>query len=49
MALAQYDVSALLDALRGSDGIELVCDLIRLVLQELVETEATSVVGAATT
>ena len=47
MALPQSDVSALLDALRAGDGIDLVRDLVRLVLQELVEAEATSVIGAA--
>jgi putative transposase len=46
MALPQSDVSALLDALRSGDGVDLVRDLVRLVLQELVEAEATSVIGA---
>jgi putative transposase len=46
MALDQSDVSELLAALRAGDGIDLVRDLVRLVLQELVEAEATSVIGA---
>ncbi len=47
MALSQSDVSELLDALRAGDGVDLVRDLVRLVLQELVETEASSVIGAS--
>lgn len=46
MALEQSDVSALLDALRTGDGADLVRDLIRLVLQKLIEAEAVSVIGA---
>jgi len=44
--LDQSDVSALLDALRAGDGIDLIGDLVRLVLQELVEPEATGAIGA---
>ncbi|MHB1712070.1 MAG: IS256 family transposase [Acidimicrobiales bacterium] len=47
MALPQSDVSTLLDALRSGDGVDLVRDLVRLVLQELVEAEASTVIGAA--
>ncbi len=46
MALDQSDVSALLDALRAGDGVDLIRDLVRFVLQELVETEACAVIGA---
>jgi putative transposase len=46
MALDQSDCSALLDALKSSDGVDLVRDAVRLVLQELVEAEATEVIGA---
>lgn len=46
MALSQSDVSELLAALRAGDGVDLIRDLVRLVLQELVETEASEVIGA---
>lgn len=46
MALSKSDVSELLDALRAGDGVDLVRDLVRLVLQELVEAEASNVIGA---
>jgi transposase-like protein len=47
MALDQSDLSELLAALRTGDGVDLVRDLLRLVLQELIEAEATQVIGAA--
>lgn len=46
MALDQSDVSALLAALKASDGADLVRDAVRLVLQDLIEAEATQVIGA---
>ncbi len=46
MALDQSDVSALLAALKSSDGADLVRDAVRLVLQDLIEAEATQVIGA---
>jgi len=46
MALDQSDLSAMLAALRAGDGIDLVRDLVRLVLQELIEAEATEAIGA---
>ena len=49
MALSGSALSELLDALRAGDGIDLVCDLFRLVCQELVEAEVTSVIGAVPT
>ncbi len=44
--LDQSDLSALLDALRAGDGVDLIRDLVRLVLQELVEAEAAGAIGA---
>jgi putative transposase len=44
--LDQSDVSALLDALRAGDGVDFIRDLVRLVLQELVEAEAAGTIGA---
>src|SRR4051794_39169754 len=46
MALEQSDLSALLDAFRAGDGVNLVRDAVRLVMQELIETEAREVIGA---
>lgn len=46
MALSQFDVSELLAALRAGDGLDLIRDLVRLVLQELVESEAAEAIGA---
>lgn len=46
MALDQSDLSELLAALRTGDSVDLVRDLVRLVVQELVEAEATQVIGA---
>ena len=45
--LDQSDVSALLDALRVGDGVDFIRDLVRLVLQELVEAEAAGAIGAS--
>ena len=47
MALEQSDLSALLEAFRAGDGVNLIRDAVRLVMQELIETEATEVIGAA--
>jgi putative transposase len=47
MALSQSVVSELLDAFRSGDGVDLVRDAVRLVMQELIETEATEHIGAA--
>jgi len=46
MALPQSDVSALLEPLRAGDGIDLVRDLVRLALQELMEAKTSSVTVA---
>ncbi len=37
----------LLDALRAGDGVNLIRDAVRLVMQELIELEATEAIGAA--
>ena len=47
MTLSQSAVSNLLDALRAGDGVDLVRESVRMVLQELIETEAAQVIGAA--
>jgi hypothetical protein len=47
MALPQSAVSELLDAFRAGNGVDLIRDAVRLVLQELVEIEATERIGAA--
>jgi putative transposase len=47
MALPESALSELLDAFRAGDGVDLVRDAVRLVLQELIELEATEVIGAA--
>jgi putative transposase len=46
MALSQSVVSGLLDAFRAGEGVDLVRDGVRLVLQELIELEATDEIGA---
>src|SRR3954464_6841150 len=46
MALSQSVLSELLDAFRAGEGVDLVRDAVRLVMQELIETEATEQIGA---
>ena len=46
MALDQSVLSELADALKSSDGIDLVREAVRLVLQELIESELSSAIGA---
>ena len=46
MTLPQSAVSDLLDALRAGDGVDLVRESVRMVLQELIETEAAQAIGA---
>jgi putative transposase len=46
MALSQSAVSELLEAFRAGDGVDLVRESVRVVLQELIETEAAQVIGA---
>lgn len=47
MALSQSAVSELLEALRTGDGVDLIRESVRMVMQELIEAEATEQVGAA--
>lgn len=47
MALSEFALSELLDAFRAGDGVDLVRDAVQMVLQELIELEATDVIGAA--
>ena len=42
MALDESALPELLDALRAGDGIDLIRDAVRLVMQELIELEADS-------
>jgi transposase-like protein len=46
MAVSQSVVSELLDAFRAGEGVDLIRDAVQLVLQELIETEATEQIGA---
>ena len=47
MALSQSAVSELLDAFRTGDGVDLIRESVRMVMQELIEAEATERIGAA--
>ena len=47
MALSQSALSELLDAFRAGDGVDLIRESVRVVLQELIEAEASEVIGAA--
>ena len=47
MALDESALPELLAALRAGDGVDLIRDAVRLVMQELIELEATEVIGAA--
>ncbi len=46
MALSQSVLSELLDAFRAGEGVDLIGDAVKLVMQELIETEATERIGA---
>src|SRR3954447_12471762 len=46
MALSQSAVSDLLEAFRTGDGVDLIRESVRMVMQELIETEATERIGA---
>jgi putative transposase len=46
MALDESALPELLDALRAGDGVDLIRDAVRLVMQELIELEAADVIGA---
>ena len=47
MALDESALPELLDALRAGDGVNLIRDAVRWVMQELIELEATEMIGAA--
>jgi putative transposase len=47
MALPQSAVSELLEAFRTGEGVDLIRESVRMVMQELIETEATEKIGAA--
>ena len=47
MALSDSVLSDLLDAFRAGEGVDLIRDAVQLVLQELIEVEATETIGAA--
>jgi putative transposase len=47
MTLSNSDLSGLLDALRVGEGVDLIREIARWVLQELIETEATEKIGAS--
>lgn len=47
MALSQSVVRELLDAFRAGEGVDLIRDSVQLVMQELMEVEATEKIGAA--
>jgi len=46
MALSESAVSELLEAFRAGDGVDLIRDAVTMVLQELIELEATDQIGA---
>src|SRR4051812_32725679 len=46
MALSQSAVSELLEAFRTGEGVDLVRESVRMVMQELIEAEATERIGA---
>ena len=46
MTVSQSALSELLEAFRAGDGADLVRDSVRVVLQELIELEATERIGA---
>ena len=46
MALDESALPELLAALRAGDGVDLIRDAVRLVMQELIELEATDHIGA---
>lgn len=46
MALSQSALSELLDAFRAGEGVDLIRESVRMVMQELIETEVTEQIGA---
>ena len=49
MALDDSALPEFLATLRTGDGVDLIRDTVRLVMQELIELEATEVIGAGPT
>src|SRR3954462_15404647 len=47
MALSQSAVSDRLEAFRTGEGVDLIRESVRMVMQELIEAEATEKIGAA--
>ena len=47
MALPQSALSELLEAFRTGEGVDLIRESVRMVMQELIEAEATQKIGAA--
>jgi putative transposase len=45
MALSQSVASELLEAFRAGEGVDLIRESVRLVMQELIETEASQKIG----
>lgn len=46
MALSESALSELLEALRSGDAVDLIRESVRMVMQELIEAEATEKIGA---
>ena len=46
MALSQSALSELLEVFRAGEGVDLIREAVRVALQELIEIEATEVIGA---
>ena len=46
MALSQSALSELLEAFRAGEGVDLIRESVRMVMQELIEAEATEQIGA---
>ena len=46
MTLDHSAVAELLEAFRSADGVDLVRESVRMVMQELIETEAATLIGA---
>src|SRR3712207_2635056 len=47
MALSQSVATELLEAFRAGEGVDLIRESVRMVMQELIETELTEKIGAA--
>jgi putative transposase len=47
MALSQSDLTTLLESLRAADNVEIIRQALQRMLQELIEAEATTAIGAA--